>query len=233
MEDKEQYEELRTYKNRTWQAEAKIITQRKVIIALLVFLLIIFARAGSYRIALIANGARETYVLAAGKSDFPRFGTILGHGQFAFRIQNSSFSNWLGRNSEYRIVFSRRRGDNASFIRMRRNRLGFWFAENMGYEHPVSNGVTAFWMGQHSRGYIPSPIHRGNMSSTFHFLYFNTNATSAIHIDNELIPPNISVRVMQWGNSYLLHAVHPRNHEGPSVMGLDFPELVAEFTTQE
>ena len=200
MENREQYEELRTYKNRAWQAEAEVITKRKIIIALLVILLLIFARAFS----------------------------ILGHSQFAWRIQNSGFIRWFGRNNEYRIIFSQGRGDNASFVKMRRNRLGFWFARDITFEHHISDGVIATWIGRFSHCYGPNREFVSN--TTAHMFYFNTNAISVIHINSDILPPNTVIQVRQWGNSYLLHATGMLTS---GAWGVDFPEIVAEFTTQQ
>ena len=153
MENKEQHEELRNYKNRAWQAEAKLITLCKVIVALLVIVLFFCVRAGSYRIALIVSGTRLTYVLTAGVSDAPRPDCIAVRNHFMWRLQNSRFSHWIGRNNEYHIIFSHRPGDDVSFVRMRRNRLGFWFARDISRLHPISGGVMAASAGRHSIGW--------------------------------------------------------------------------------
>jgi len=111
---------------------------------------------------------------------------------------------------------------------MRRNRLGFWFARDITFEHHISDGVTATWIGRFSHCYGPNREFVSN--TTAHMFYFNTNAISVIHINSDILPPNTVIQVRQWGNSYLLHATGMLTS---GAWGVDFPEIVAEFTTQQ
>ena len=214
-------DELRTYKNRAWQAEERIKTQKKIICVLFALLLIFLLQAASYGITLRVRGLRETYVLLGGRM---AFGSSIGR---------TRVGRWLGdwvRNNEYRVIFSERRGG-GEFATLRRNRLGIWRVDQRSREYGFeldSGGElfafsTAFWLNIYVHEHIDA-----DPASDFHMFYFNTNATSLIRIDPNLLPPNVTAGVRQEWNRYF---VHMRTSRLPAEgLGLaDIHYLIAAF----
>ena len=204
MENKpDNYEELREYKNRAWQAEGRIKTQQlqlRVIFALLLMLaLITIAQAVSYQVNLGVRGLNERYVLVTGRRNFSGGNTAV----------TRAISRWFGHNNEYRVIFSERPGrDDSEFAVLRRNRLGFWSVWNRNSErHPYTGCLTFIWSGRFSWNVHPTRWENRDFSMEVHFFYFNTNARALISIDSDRLPPNTAVFVIQHSNFYLLHFV--------------------------
>ena len=213
----ENYEELRSYKNRAWQAEGRIKTQRKqlrVMFALLLMLLLVLVvQNGSYGVTLRVLGLRETYVLVTGRRNFG------GGGTFGITRR---VSRWFGRNNEYRVIFSERQNGDAEFAALRRNRLGIWLVMRRVDERWLdSGGLEMFWFGRYSWN---SYSRIANPMWEVHYFYFNTNAICEINIDDSLLPPNSAVFVRQTGSRYLLHFV---SYGRPSVDSVIVDALLA------
>jgi len=220
------YEELRAYKNRAWQAEARIKTQQKIIRVLLVFLLIIALQGAIYPVTLRVLGLRETYVLVTGRNSFSTsFSNWLRRLPNGWRV-----ANWLGQNREYRVIFSERQNGNVEFAVLYRNRLGFWRVWERSNEVWLESGGLEFhWASLHYWNHWDGWQTWPEVAWEIHLFYFNTNAASLISIDEYLLPPNVTMSLRQQDNRYLLHFITYGRH---GISLFDIEPLLTGFVAE-
>jgi len=208
-------EELKSQRNRLYLAEWRVKTYRRVFIAIAVIAVIALIHANNYRIVLIAHGLTETKILTSGQSHYSDRSFLNGN-----RI-----ADWFTLHQN-RIIFCER---SESIVYLRRNRLGFWSVLFIQRHDPEWGwGLSYSWSGEVNWNAFAQTGSARDITPLqgWHIFYYNTNATSKISPDMELLPSGFAVNVWQSRNRYWVHFMQYYGRDYNGTLGLNIHEIL-------